>query len=116
MKKKIVGYKLIKEYPGTGPGRTGLGMIVNTYGSAVGNYYANWPEFWEPIYKECVDLEQILKDSNDVGMMAAPQAQNIIYKAMKEACRQTLELVVAEIDSTSPMLIEKIRNLINKIQ
>lgn len=46
MDKKIIGYKLIKEYPGY---KGKLGTIEKCYS---GGFQDQFPEFWEPVYEQ----------------------------------------------------------------
>lgn len=84
MEKKIIGYKLIKKYPG-------LHYTLGQFSPANVTEYSSWPEFWQPIYEEVgVDLEKILMEAQVCG-----EVERIII-AMKEACKQTLELTLKE--------------------
>jgi len=125
MSRKIIGFKLIKEYPSSGP----IGMELRTksknpdlkdywFNKSHGNNESimlNFPEFWEPIYEDKIDLNNLYKELWDRNTHRLGPI-DISILAMKEACRQTLELVINSIHTEDTFNKEYIRNLINKIK
>lgn len=114
--KKIIGFKLKKIYPGSG--NIGDEVRIRNTGTkafwyipiqrvympeeTLINFYS---EFYEPIYEEeTIDLDKIF---NDIFIGKAPWydfkknhalcLQGTVKEMMKEACKQTLELVKKEI-------------------
>lgn len=88
MEKKIVGFKLIKNYPLSQQ----TGFIYKDPSQNIINEYIIWSEYWQPIYEgESVNLDKIMDNTYEIHNNS-PIA-TCIRIAMKEACRQTLELV-----------------------
>lgn len=116
MEKKMIGYRLIKLYPGHGQ-LIGYEMLLSQEQMKIYNY-KDWPEFWEPIYGVGINLRDIynykVRENNHIDDM--------VLSSMKEACKQTLELVCNNIQLciSSAEIIEvdkgKIRKLIDKIK
>lgn len=97
MEKKIIGFRLIKRYPDSPALGTELMDSIkfcdtDTWGGIrKEELLCLYKEFWEPIYgKKALDLNEIIDDyelhSNSLIVIN-------IRAAMREACRQTLELV-----------------------
>lgn len=116
MEKKIIGFKLIKLYPG----KLDLGEEINftnTPQEQILKYthYLDYPEFWQPIYEEIgVDLDRIYTLIRNTPTTYNGKLE--ILSAMKEACKQTLELVLKKLQEHTHVgikeLREKILNLI----
>lgn len=100
MERKIIGFKLIKLYPLSQE----VHYTLNGPSKNLINIYSQFPEFWEPIYEEVgVDLQKIYdriffdKTGNEVCDYRRLTSIKTTIEMMKEACRQTLELVKIEI-------------------
>lgn len=108
MEKKIIGFKLIKEYPrsekiGTEVVAPSVRDVIlnNDFYHMKGNYeiavFANvingWPEFWQPIYEEekVISLDQILTDN---GLLPGLNTYKEINKLMKATAEQTIDFVI----------------------
>lgn len=97
MEKKIIGFRLIKRYPDSPALGTELMDSIkfcdtDTWGGIrKEELLCLYKEFWEPIYQqEYVDLNEIMERHRI--HINSPIVVHI-RTAMKEACRQTLELV-----------------------
>lgn len=99
MQKKIVGFKLIKQYPKSPPLGTELKDYMrfwntDTWGGITKEeLLCLYKEFWEPIYEqEGVNLNDILV-RKEIYEWNACSYRDVVVNAMKEACIQTLDLV-----------------------
>lgn len=114
MEKKIIGFKLIKKYPSCHR-EIGGQVSIN-----IQNLTA-WPEFWEPIYEEIgVDLQDMYhKRMGGYTRLTFTQREHILG-LMKEACKQTLELVVRKVlkeeESHYKLIKSDIMDLLNEIK
>lgn len=94
--RKIIGFKLIKQYPLS----PDIPFTLADLSVKLINIYSQFPEFWEPIYEEVgVDLQKIYdriffdKTGNQVCDSGRLTRIETTIEMMKEACKQTLELV-----------------------
>lgn len=94
MEKIIIKWRMIKEYPNIA---YKIGQEL-TYNQKNNDYLKNWPEFWEPIYEEIgINLQNILnKERKYTGIYFTSEANGTTLLAMKEACKQTMELTIDE--------------------
>lgn len=115
MNKKIIALRLIKKYPNM---ECEVGQTV-PYHEMFNGYMINWPEFWEPIYEEIVDLQNITGDLHHGKKMywdCRPfYSESHVINMIIEACRQTLELVNMRI-SIDPEQKKIIREIINLVK
>lgn len=117
MEKKIIGFKLIKKYPLSGE----INYICENPSESTITEYSKWPEFWEPIYEEIgVDLQDMYhKRMGGYIGLTFTQREHILG-LMKQACKQTLELVVRKVleeEKAGYKIIKRdIMNLLNEIK
>lgn len=104
MEKKIIGFKLIKQYPKSPK----IGFQLNHSHDGVGGYYwsglngvyteaqctllQDYSEFWEPIYEKekVIDLNEIIRS----GKISQNFLLNQVKNLMKETAESTIDFVV----------------------
>jgi hypothetical protein len=62
--RKVVGYKLIKEYPGS-IGKVGHIIKVGNCDGVIAQY-KKYPEFWEPLYEEKKERVVVIQNENAI--------------------------------------------------
>lgn len=133
MEKKIIGFKLIKEYPrsekiGTEVVAPSVRDVIlnNDFYHMKGNYeiavFANvingWPEFWQPIYEEekVIDLQYIIDNNEPYCATIGPhQAKRLMELAAEAAINFVVDFIRENIqisDFTPGVLKERLKDKI----